>query len=115
MSESAYDAMHLMEPFGVDGDPINPNGDIAASGEFFDWLAPGGYLLMAAPFDSQHDAVYWNGHRMYGPIRRPMLMEDIGFKLLGAVWNGKMQQVQDLKTPDKDWTFEPVFVLQKPF
>jgi len=55
------------------GDPINPTGDLQAMQHFKELLKPGGFLILAVQIG--RDAVVWNAHRIYGPIRLPMLID----------------------------------------
>ena len=55
------------------GDPIDPDGDLRAMTRFRGLLEPGGLLLLAVPMG--RDALVWNAHRIYGPLRWPRLIE----------------------------------------
>lgn len=163
----------------ADDDPINPNGDVDGSREFFDWVAPGkrdcacarvcpcAHIAAQAAICLQRchttktgvcdlcvdcvryymilvrvDYIVWNGHRVYGPIRRPMIMEDVGWIVkgtvslqnlcvstslhftsvfvIGTLWDGRFYDHDHWHELAKangglpDWQFEPVWVLQKP-
>ena len=63
------------------GDPLNPSGDLRAMAEMKKILKPDGILILAVPIGL--DKVVWNAHRIYGPIRFPMLTQ--GWKLEGCV------------------------------
>jgi hypothetical protein len=54
------------------GDPINPDGDIIAMQEARERLKEDGLLFLGVPLG--RDCLYWNAHRVYGPIRLPMLL-----------------------------------------
>jgi hypothetical protein len=54
------------------GDPLNPNGDLATMQRMKSIVETGGLLFLAVPV--AEDAVVWNAHRIYGPIRLPMLL-----------------------------------------
>ena len=113
------------------GDPINPNGDLAAMREMRLTLRDGGLLLLAVPTCSR-DELQYPGHRQYGPVRLPKLLA--GFKLLGRVRHGQLVR-GGLETADatpglyrpvnrwkwqnqnysvcESWRYQPVLVLQK--
>lgn len=90
------------------GDPINPNGDIAAMRKARSMLKDNGILFLSVPIGL--DAVYFNVHRVYGHNRFPMLLE--GFDLIndyGMDNNGFKRTDNTAKgTP-----YQPVFVLRK--
>jgi SAM-dependent methyltransferase len=98
------------------GDPINPCGDVAAVNELRGALKPGGLLMLGVPVG--RDALVNNWHRVYGPIRIPLLFD--GFELLGAIAN---QQFYDSKNIYNSWPFatqlsdpefgQAIFILRK--
>lgn len=55
------------------GDPLDPNGDLKSMDTFKQMLNPGGKLILAVPIGQ--DAIIWNAHRKYGPIRLKMLLQ----------------------------------------
>ena len=65
------------------GDPLHPDGDLAAMAELRAFLSPSGLLLLGVPTAARDD-LYFPNHRIYGPVRLPMLLR--GFRLLGRVW-----------------------------
>lgn len=69
------------------GDPIHPDGDLAAVRETRLFLRPNGLLLLALPTAPSSD-VAWPLMRVYGPERLARILE--GFELLGRCWNGKV-------------------------
>ena len=69
------------------GDPLNPEGDLAAISEMGALLARGGLLLLGVPTAVLDDVVYPR-HRLYGPGRLPWLLR--GWTLLGRVWDGRV-------------------------
>lgn len=69
------------------GDPVHPDGDLAAMAELGAFLSPSGILLLGVPTAAKDD-LYFPNHRIYGPIRLPMLLR--GFRLLGRVWAGRV-------------------------
>lgn len=54
------------------GDPLDPFGDIRAIREMKEMLVPDGMLFLSVPVGQ--DALYWNAHRQYGPLRLPLLL-----------------------------------------
>ena len=56
------------------GDPLNPYGDLRAMKEAREMLCPGRLLFLAVPVGM--DALVWNAHRVYGPVRLPMLLQN---------------------------------------
>ena len=63
------------------GDPLNPSGDLRAMAEMKKVLKKDGILFLAIPVGI--DKIVWNAHRIYGPIRFPMLTD--GWKLEGCI------------------------------
>ncbi|CAI5489813.1 unnamed protein product [Closterium sp. NIES-64] len=55
------------------GDPINPNGDLERMKKIKGLLKPGGLLFLGVP--TGNDTLVFNAHRIYGPIRMPLLTE----------------------------------------
>lgn len=55
------------------GDRINPNGDIEAMQKTKKMLKDGGLLFLAVPVGKE--AIVWNLHRVYGPLRLKALLE----------------------------------------
>jgi hypothetical protein len=53
-------------------DPINPYGDFQTMIKFSCMLKPGGLLFLAVPLH-KYDSIHFNLHRVYGPIRLPLL------------------------------------------
>lgn len=59
------------------GDPLDPDGDLRAMLEMTQIVKKGGILILAVPMGV--DKIVWNAHRVYGPVRYPMLIE--GWKM----------------------------------
>lgn len=88
-----FDAAFSFSSFEHDGlgrygDPLDPEGDLKAMAAMRDnVLREGGRLYLSVP--QGPDYLYWNAHRVYGPIRWPMLtagwqplaMADLGLGL----------------------------------
>jgi Caenorhabditis protein of unknown function, DUF268 len=53
------------------GDPLDPNGDLKETAKLSCLVKPGGLLFLGLPFNS--DAVVFNSHRLYGPVRLPLV------------------------------------------
>jgi len=62
------------------GDPINPFGDLERMKKLKRLIKPQGKIYLGVP--NGPDFLYFNAHRIYGPIRFPMLTE--GLNLLGT-------------------------------
>ncbi|MBX3718247.1 MAG: DUF268 domain-containing protein [Parachlamydiales bacterium] len=56
------------------GDPINPNGDLEFMAKATSFLKENGHMILAVPVGP--DALAWNAHRMYGPLRFPLLIKE---------------------------------------
>jgi hypothetical protein len=55
------------------GDPIDPNGDIRAMQDAYDSLQDNAILFLGIPLGQ--DVINWNGGRIYGKIRLPLLLK----------------------------------------
>ena len=104
ISASSFDHDGL----GRYGDPIAPDGDLAAMRTARSLLKPGaGVLFLTVPVGP--DVVVWNLHRRYGTLRLPRLLE--GWEEVGRVgWDERKL------TADANWrqSYEPVLVLRAP-
>jgi hypothetical protein len=58
---------------GAYGDPIDPDGDLKAMRRMKEIVKPGGLMFFNVPHGA--DRLNWNRMRVYGPIRRPMLLD----------------------------------------
>eukprot|EP01063_Lacrimia_lanifica_P014798 TRINITY_DN21351_c0_g1_i1.p2 TRINITY_DN21351_c0_g1~~TRINITY_DN21351_c0_g1_i1.p2 ORF type:complete len:267 (+),score=108.35 TRINITY_DN21351_c0_g1_i1:64-864(+) len=89
------------------GDPLAPDGDLAAMQTTLEQLAPGGVLYLTVPVGP--DVVVWNLHRRYGALRLPRLLE--GWEVVDRVgWDeAKLSAPADFRR-----SYEPVLVLRKP-
>ena len=54
------------------GDPVNPDGDLLAMQEAGKYLKDDGTLFLGVPLGP--DCLCWNAHRIYGPVRLPLLL-----------------------------------------
>lgn len=102
-----FDAAFSISSFEHDGlgrygDPLNPEGDLAAMSKMKRVLKTGALLYLAVPVG--RDRLIWNAHRVYGSLRLPLLLK--GWKVLERFgW--------DAAALDRDKNgFEPVFVLE---
>ena len=86
------------------GDPINPNADLEAMEVIRRKLAPGGSVLWGAPVAA--DALVWNAHRIYGPVRLPLLLR--GFR--AAAW---ITHFTYLQMPAQPHAHQPWILLSK--
>lgn len=86
------------------GDPLNPNGDLRAMKECYSMLNDDGYLILSVPVGK--DCIAWNAHRIYGPLRLPLLLR--GWKIVDVA--GDFEKLFKLPLGDLQ---QPVFLLQK--
>ncbi len=86
------------------GDPIDPDGDLRAMKEIRRLLKPDGRLYLSVPVG--RDVVVWNAHRIYGPIRMPMLLE--GWEICCTYGYG----ANSFQRPLGNYDSQPVFVLK---
>jgi Caenorhabditis protein of unknown function, DUF268 len=74
-------------------------------------LKPGGILYLGLPMGL--DEVFWNAHRIYGPVRTPMMTA--GWEVLG-VYEGATKEPIDHRAMWKRWpsplSRQPVIVLK---
>ncbi len=76
-SGELFDASFSISSFEHDGlgrygDPIAPDGDLAAMAAVRSLLKDDGFLFLAVPCG--RDAVVWNAQRIYGKARLPLLL-----------------------------------------
>ena len=67
------------------GDPVHPEGDLAAMREIWLSLAPESVLLLGLP-TCYRDVLFFPWHRIYGPRRLARMLR--GFRMLARVWDG---------------------------
>ena len=72
-----FDSLWMFSSLEHDGlgpysDPINPDGDLQTLVKLSCMLKPGGLLFLAVPA-AVRDRLWWNVHRLYGPLRFPLL------------------------------------------
>ena len=81
-------------------DPINPYGDLQSLVKLTCMLKPGGLLFLAFPV-SRVDQLWWNVHRIYGPIRIPLVLRHYHLlQVFGDIAEGN------------SWANQPVLVMQ---
>jgi hypothetical protein len=84
------------------GDPIDPDADLKAMKIAKEKINKGGLMFLAVPCAKQ-DLLCWNAHRVYGPLRLPLLLE--GWQVIE-----QFGSVDDMD--EKDKYIQPVFVLR---
>ena len=88
-----------------DGDPIAPHGDLEAMQRLKNILTEDGVLFLSVPIGP--DLVVWNSHRIYGPIRFPMLID--GWEVIQSF--GFNESLFDAKRLGH-WYIQPVWILK---
>lgn len=83
-------------------DPINPYGDLQTMVKISCMLKPGGLLFLAVPVN-KYDGIHFNLHRVYGPVRLPILYRY--FNLVQVFG-------QEIATDPNDYSRQPILVLQ---
>jgi len=86
------------------GDPLNPNGDLAAMQMAKEFLKDDGYMLFGVP--QGKDCLVWNTHRIYGEIRLPLLLR--GWKTEAV-----FEQESPVGKPIGTHHVQPLMVLRK--
>lgn len=85
------------------GDPINPWGDVETMAKIKGMLKEGGLFFLSVPVGQ--DAIYWNAHRVYGPLRLALLLQE------WEVIDSSGFSPSDLSAPGYTG-HQPVFVLR---
>lgn len=88
------------------GDPLDPNGDIDTMKTIHNNLVENGLVIWGAPVGK--DALSWNAHRVYGPIRLPLMFN----KFRELKWYGSTKE-KLFSAPVRKNSYQPVIVLQK--
>ncbi|CAI5469788.1 unnamed protein product [Closterium sp. Yama58-4] len=88
------------------GDPLNPNGDLHRMMKIRGLLKPGGLFLLGVPVGN--DTLVFNAHRVYGPIRMPLLLK--GWELLNVFGVSSLEAAY--KENGDAGTMQPVMVLR---
>ncbi|CAI7934313.1 unnamed protein product [Closterium sp. NIES-54] len=87
------------------GDPLNPNGDLHRMMKIRGLLKPGGLFFLGVPVGN--DTLVFNAHRVYGPIRMPLLLN--GWELLDVFGVSSLEATY--KENLNAITIQPVLVL----
>ena len=96
------------------GDELDPDGDLKAMKDIYDSLKPSGICMWGAPVRT--DAVVWNAHRVYGPIRMPLLFKDFHEEeFIHPNWQGKQSLFDQppYNEEERKSAPQPVIVLRK--
>jgi len=85
LGDAPFDCALAISSFEHDGlgrygDPLNPDGDLAAMAQARRNLVPGGLLYLAVPVGA--DTLFWNANRVYGRLRLPLLLD--GWTIVAA-------------------------------
>jgi hypothetical protein len=86
------------------GDPINPTGDLefmATAKEKY--LREDGVMILAVP--TGRDCLTWNAHRIYGPLRLPLLLKE--WNLIDTFGFRKSA----FRNPLGDQSYQPIYYL----
>ncbi|EYB85557.1 hypothetical protein Y032_0296g1700 [Ancylostoma ceylanicum] len=92
------------------GDPLDPIGDLREIWKTTCLLKPGGYFYLG--LQRGQDAVWFNLHRVYGPLRLAMVMA--GFDWLATYRGDSPVPVQLTQTDlEQNGSVHDLFVLKK--
>jgi len=80
------------------GDALNPWGDILAVAKIWCVTKPGGILLNQVPRNTRQDILYFNAHRVYGPIREPYFTANWE-RIKGTVHDAQLYRRAELQSP----------------
>jgi len=98
------------------GDPINPDGDIAAVAEYHAMLTKNGFLVLGIPMvSSDKDAGYIvsNSHRIYS-VKCLVTQVFCGFNMIGKRIDAPgMRPKHGKRDIKRDWQYQPVWILKK--
>ena len=87
------------------GDVLNPLGDLQSMARMLSAVKSGGFMFLGVP--CCEDALYWNAHRVYGPVRYSDMFA--GWRTLGSAPRDAMEGTRG---KEGDWVFQPVWALQ---
>jgi hypothetical protein len=87
------------------GDVLNPRGDLHSMARLLNIVKPGGFMFLGVP--CCEDALYWNAHRVYGPLRYSDMFA--GWRVLGSAPSNALG---GKRGGHGDWLFQPVWALQ---
>ena len=91
------------------GDSLDPYGDVKNMQMLSCLIKPGGLMFLGIPMGP--DALVFNAHRIYGPVRLPMMTAN--FEVIHVVRSLSVMHLSELwaRTPGVDTT-QPVIVLR---
>jgi hypothetical protein len=92
------------------GDPLDPDGDLAAMKEVWIKVAPGGWFLLNVPLGK--DGFHWYSMRHYGSSRLPVLTR--GWEYGALATSKKMYGPNEAFVIDEVESVSPVLILRKP-
>lgn len=90
------------------GDPLKPDGDLAALKKMKCILKEDGILYLSVPIG--FDKIVWNMHRIYGRKRLPLLLEH--WTLLDVIADFQMYERWSGCDSGVEGDYEPIFILQ---
>ena len=89
------------------GDPLNPYGDI----EHVNALASFGQIMfLSVPYNPKFDCLVFNAHRIYGPIRFPMLIQQ--WRQIDFIGDEHREVPRCTENITHSHLYQPVHVLQ---
>jgi hypothetical protein len=95
------------------GDALNPWGDLISMAKAWCLTKPGGKLLIGVPVG--YDAVYFNMHRMYGPVQLSHMFANwkIDYTEAKMFKDGMRTKDEDLPCTPKEMCYQPIHILEK--
>lgn len=91
------------------GDPLDPDGDLKAMWGARRHIRPGGVMFLSVPVG--RDALVWNAHRIYGPLRMPLLLR--GWRVVSSFGLSFGDYDRAFSDVTKSGTHQPVIVLKE--
>ena len=88
------------------GDPLDPDGDLKTMQIIHNNLKQDGLFIWGSPVGK--DALTWNAHRVYGPIRLPFLFQN--FKEINWYGHSKEELFGQVV---RNNSYQPVVALKK--
>jgi hypothetical protein len=95
------------------GDALNPWGGLISMAKAWCLTKPGGKLLIGVPVG--YDAVYFNMHRMYGPVQLSHMFANwkIDYTEAKMFKDGMRTKDEDLPCTPKEMCYQPIHILEK--